>query len=140
MKTSCSVVLTLVLAFLAVPCAYAVDEGQSQPKLSRKVLASSSSSLSGDLIPLTSGSGNVKGVICSSGTYSVVANAQIHFYVDGGPARTLSLTDYPFLVDNFIYNTGMMPMNVRFETSIRIVIQRSATSDGLTCAATWGLD
>lgn len=139
MKTRCSVVFTLVLALLVVPYAYAADEGQSQPKLNKQILAFAN--LSRDLVPLTSGSGNVKGIICSSSSYAVLAGAQIHFYVDGSSARTLSLTDYPVLVGGDLScNTGMIPMNVRFETSIRIGIQRSSTSDGLTCVASWGLD
>ncbi len=139
MKTHRVILLSACLAFLAAPGARAIDEGQTQPKLSKKDLVSTT--LSADMIPTTNGAGNVKGVLCLAASSSVLGNVQIHFYIDGGSAQTLSLSSYPFLLDSLSnYNTGIIPMNLRFDTSIRIGIQRSSQSAEVSCMASWALD
>lgn len=139
MKIHSVILLSACLAVLAAPGARALDEGQTQPKLSKKDLVLTT--LSGDMIPTTNGAGNVKGVLCLSASSSVLSNVQIHFYVDGGSAQTITLSSYPFLLDSASnYNTGIIPMNIRFDTSIRIGVQRSSQSAEVSCMASWALD
>lgn len=140
MKTACSIGFALLLAFGMVSSAEAVDEGQTQPKLNSKAMSSTEQIK--DLIPLTSGSGNVKGVLCKSASSGLLMNAGLQIYVDGAPVHTLAFGDhYPFSKDSEAsYSTGVIPMNVRFESSIRVVMYRSSTSTNFVCMASWGLD
>jgi hypothetical protein len=140
MKTTSSVAFALLLALLVASEAQAVDEGQTQPKLSSAGLIGANTAT--DLIPITNGAGNVKGIACRSTSATVLSTLQILIYVDGGAASTLSIsTFYPFMLDNNLsYHTNFIPMNVRFDTSIRVVIQRSSTSAQIACGASWGLD
>lgn len=136
-----SIAIALLLSVLIVPSAHAVDEGQTQPKLSKQALAMTTTSA--DLIATTNGAGNVKGVLCviyNSGLSMPTVSVKI--YVDGGSAQTLTLnTSYPFVVDGAGNDsTEMIPMNVRFGSSIRIEITRSSTTREVSCAASWALD
>lgn len=134
----------LAVVLLCAPAALAVDDGQTQPKVSTAV--NNSSVTPTDLIATTNGSGNVKGVLCrlteASGNYT---SAVVKFYVNGGAAQTVSLdeTYQPEATiggTNYAY-TGWVPLNVRFSSSIRITIQKSGGSGGaIDCIAAWGLD
>lgn len=140
-RTWTSIATALLLSVLIVPSAHAVDEGQTQPKLSKQSLVLTTTSA--NLIATTNGSGNVKGVLCviyDSGLSMPTVSVKI--YVDGGSAQTLTLdSSYPFVVDGAGNDsTEMIPMNVRFSSSIRIEITRSSTSREVTCAASWALD
>jgi hypothetical protein len=141
-KTAAS--LGLLFLFMA-HVALAVDDGQTQPKVSTTF--SNSNTTATDLIATTNGSGNVKGVACKltqdgSGFFSA---ALVKFYVNGGSAQSVTLTsDYMLPSGTGPYAdgyTGWVPFNVRFTSSIRITIQK-ATSSGLQidCAVSWGLD
>jgi hypothetical protein len=139
MKLVCST--ALLLSLLIVPSAQAIDEGQTQPKLSKQSLALTTTTA--DLVSLTNGAGNVKGVLCmiyNSGLSMPTVSVKI--YVDGGSAQTLTInSSYPFVVDGAGNDsTEMIPMNVRFGSSIKIEITRSSTSREVTCAASWALD
>ena len=138
MKTTMSIVLALLLNVLVVPGAHAVDEGQTVPKLNSASL--NFSNLSATLVPLTNGSGNVKGVECRSSSQATLTTMQMHFYVDGSSARTITLDVPTFLDSASKYHTGVIPMNIRFDSSIKIDIQRSSTIADVTCMASWGLD
>lgn len=139
-----------VLAILAAitlgvaPSALAVDDGQSQPKFN--TATNNSSVTPTDLIALTNGSGNAKGVLCalteSSGNFT---SAVVKFYVDGGSAQTVTINEalQPQATiggTNFGY-TGWVPFNVRFNSSIKVTIQKSGASGGaINCGISWGLD
>lgn len=140
MRNVCSIPFALLLSLLVVPGVHAIDEGQTFPKLSKASLTSTE--YSDDLIPVTNGSGNVKGIACEASSNSVLGNVQVHFYVDGSSARTVTLgSGYPLWLDSSSrYNTGIIPMNIRFESSIRIGIQRSSFSSEVSCMASWALD
>lgn len=141
MKIACSIGFALLLAFLAVPGAQAVDDGQTHPKLSSAALTYlSGSTLSTDIVPLTSGSGNVKGFFCWSSNVTMWGS-NIQIYVNGGSAQTLNLGDVPALQDaGMNYYIGWVPLNVRFGTSIKVVMTRSGIYDSLTCSVSWALD
>ena len=134
----------LAVVLLCAPAALAVDDGQTQPKVS--IAVNNSSSTPTDLIPLTNSSGNVKGVLCrlteASGNYT---SAVVKFYVDGGGAQTVTLNEtyQPEATiggTNYAYS-GWVPFNVRFSSSIKITIQKSGGSGGpIDCTAAWGLD
>jgi hypothetical protein len=137
--------VVLAMASLCVSqAAFAVDDGQTQPKVS--IAVNNSSSTPTDLIALTNGSGNVKGVLCAltqaSGNFT---SAVVKFYVDGGGAQTVSLDETyqpQATIGGTTYGyTGWVPFNVRFSSSIRITIQKSGGSGGqIDCTAAWALD
>jgi hypothetical protein len=139
MKTARSIGFAILLTFGATSGSWAVDEGQTQPRLSSNEMYFANQTE--DLIPLTSGSGNIKGVLCKSASSGILRNSRLIFYVDGIPAQTIFFDEYPFSFDNGSnYSTGTIPMNIRFESSIRVVMQRTSASSTYICMASWGLD
>jgi len=144
MRKALAVVFTLA-SLCVSQSAFAVDDGQTQPKNS--VASNNSSVTATDLIATTNGSGNVKGIACAtspdgSGNY---ASAVVKFYVNGGAAQTVTLHEtYAQFGDvggTTTGYTGWVPFNVRFSSSIRITIQKSSSvGTGLECSASWALD
>ena len=136
--------LALFLALLASSGAFAVDQGQSQPRLSESVIGFPSSTVS--LVPLTSGSGNLKGIACIFDSDSHFRNQLVDIFVDGGSAQTLSIDAvfYPVESDGSGRTfTGYIPMNVRFESSLKVQLRRSSSPNvyyEADCSASWGLD
>jgi hypothetical protein len=102
-----------------------VDEGQTKPRLSYN---GTSSNATVDVVPLTSGSGNVKGFQCSqdSGVYVT----RLHFYVDGGAAQDIDpgLALFHTSPDGTVYYTDMVP------------ISRRARGLVASTVVSWGLD
>jgi hypothetical protein len=119
-----------------------VDDGQTRPKLNSAGLSwLSGSTLSADIVPLTSGSGNVKGVSCLSDDNTELATSSVQIYVNGGSAQNLNLSDAIILQDNALnYYTGYIPLNVRFGTSIKVTMMRPSSAASLTCSVSWALD
>lgn len=139
----------LVVVALASLCvaqaALAVDDGQTQPK--NNVASNNSSSTATDLIPTTNGSGNVKGILCTTAEDGSgnMASVVVKFYVNGGAAQTVTFHEtYQPLADvggTLVGYTGWVPFNVRFSSSIRVTIQKSGSiGSGIECTASWGLD
>jgi hypothetical protein len=138
----------IVLAFSTLclsQTALAVDDGQTQPK--NNTAANNSSSTATDLIPTTNGSGNVKGIACTTSEDGSgnIASAVVKFYVNGGAAQTITLHETYQPLGNIggtvVGYTGWVPLNVRFSSSIRVTIQKSsAIGSGIDCSASWGLD
>lgn len=142
MKTFRLVTLfALVLSLSAAAGAWAVDDGQTRPRLSSGGLNAPSTSV--DIIPLTSGSGNVKGFKCiqTPGT-GFFPTLRLHFYVDGGAAQSLDLWAAVYHADANGDLVTEVPMNVRFGSSIRVNLQRysGGGSGAVVCAVSWGLD
>lgn len=135
----------LVVAFVFGPVAVmASDDGQTQPKMNTAL--SNSHTTATDLIPLTNGAGNVKGILCvmadNSGSFS---SPLVKFYVNGGAAQTITIdADYAeeHTVSGFIFRySGWVPFNVRFTSSIRVTIQKpSSGGNTIQCEASWALD
>ncbi|HEV2851182.1 MAG TPA: hypothetical protein VHC97_00105 [Thermoanaerobaculia bacterium] len=131
-----SILSALVLALSIASGAWAVDEGQTKPRLSTQSVGTNTTV---DLIPVTSGSGNIKGFQC---TTTAPLTARLHFYVDGATAQTID----PGLV--LIYSSAdgalssaVIPMNIRFQSSIRVALQKNSLSAGsIWCVVSWGLD
>lgn len=117
---------------LVATAASAADDGQTQPRLS-----SGSTNYANDyydIIYATSSAGNVKGIRCNN---AVAIDVKI--YVNGGSAQTLTISNSAW--PN--YDTGWIPLNVRFTSSIQIRMERPAwpqTQDSATCVVSWGLD
>jgi hypothetical protein len=131
------VTLALALTLTAASSAFAVDEGNSVLKLSK---VSQSYGTSVDLIPLTTGAGNLKGIHCNLGTVSQLLSLKIT--LDGGTTQAFIIRPY-FIDGSGNEHTGFIPMNLRFETSIRVQTERlgsPVTSGTTTCVASWGLD
>jgi hypothetical protein len=136
--------LALFFALLSRSGALAIDEGQSRPRLSESVIASHNSTI--NLIPLTSGSGNLKGIACIFTADARFQNQLVDIFVDGGSAQTLSIDAvfYPAESDGSGRTfTGYIPMNVRFETSLKVQLRRPsspAIDYEVDCSASWGVD
>ena len=131
--------VTRVICVLLIAVAWnasAADDGQTQPRLSNNSLNSPNTSV--DIVGTTNGSGNVKGVQCQNTAGTVI---NVNIYVNGGSAQTLRIdTSLPMDSNN---NTGWIPMNVRFSSSIRVQMQRPASPViyGQTiCVVSWALD
>ncbi|HEX7186440.1 MAG TPA: hypothetical protein VF756_31760 [Thermoanaerobaculia bacterium] len=132
--------LTLfVLLLTLAPTAWAVDDGQTKPRLTSASLYSPSTSA--DIIPTTNGSGNVKGLQC---LFILQSPIVAYFYVDGAAAQTITISPENFPEDSVAARfTGFIPYNIRFGSSIRVQMQRYASpvSYGtITCTASWALD
>ncbi|HEX8152365.1 MAG TPA: hypothetical protein VF698_04525 [Thermoanaerobaculia bacterium] len=128
MRNPISAVLLLAVV-LAAPLTYAADDGQTQPRLSV-----GGTNYANDYYEIvqTNGSGNVKGIRCIN---SVALSVKI--YVNGGSAQQL---DMPGSID---IDSGWIPMNVRFTSSIRVRMERPSwptTQDSGVCTVSWALD
>ncbi len=132
MKT---VMIAIALVLLIASSAFAADDGQTQPRFSNSNL--SSPNTSADIIATTNGSGNVKGVNCNN---AVGASLSISFYVNGGSAQTIAIYNSPVGSNG---ETGWVPLNIRFTSSIRVSMSRSASPvvyGDTPCAVSWALD
>lgn len=123
-------VLLLVLGTSAA--ASAADDGMTQPRLSTGGTMYANDWY--EIIGTTNGSGNVKGVRCVA-----TVGVTIKIYVNGGSAQSLT-------IDNTAWpnaDSGWIPLNVRFTSSIRVRMERGAwptTVDSAQCAVSWGFD
>ena len=131
-----SLLSALVLALSIASGALAVDEGQTKPRLSSNGVNTNTTV---DVIALTSGSGNLKGFQCGNEN---LVSARLHFYVDGGAAQTLDPGAALFHGDGSgtYYYTDMVPMNIRFASSIRVTLQKVSGTGSVNCVVSWGLD
>lgn len=129
-----SILPALVLSLSIASSASAVDEGQTKPRLNANALNTNTTV---DVIPLTSGSGNIKGFQC---TEQGSLNTSLHFYVDGGGVQTLDPELVLFNTDGTSAWSDMVPMNIRFESSIRVTLQKSSGTGYVNCVVSWGLD
>lgn len=136
--------LALSFALLSSSGALAVDEGQARPRLSESVISFPNSTVS--LVPLTGGSGNLKGVACIFASGANYQNQLVDIFVDGGSAQTLSIDAvfYPSESDGAGRTfTGFIPMNVRFETSLKVLLRRPSSPNvdyEVDSSASWALD
>jgi hypothetical protein len=132
-----SILSALVLALSIASGAWAVDEGQTKPRLNSNGLNTNTTV---DVVPLTSGSGNIKGFQCSES--NSIFTTRLHFYVDGGAAQTLDFAQalYHSSPDGSAYYTDMIPMNIRFGSSIRVALQKVSGTGYVNCTVSWALD
>lgn len=137
-------VLAVFAIFLSLTAsrANAADDGQTRPRLSTATITSPSTTV--DLIPSTSGSGNLKGIHCIFDSTATNRTQQVNIYVNGGTAQSLIVDATSFPQDNTgrPYTT-FIPMNVRFTTSLQVQLTRTASpgvSYDVTCVASWALD
>jgi len=131
-----AVYFAIVLA-LCVPI-FAADDGQTQPKLNTTTIGSGVSG--SDIVPQTSGAGNVKGVNCMSISSLELYYSSVSIYVNGGSAQTLALANAQYMQDSSsTYYTGYIPLNVRFTSSIKVRLTGSG-SGFVSCSVSWGLD
>jgi hypothetical protein len=144
MRNAKLLVLAVLAIFLATSRANAIDEGQTRPRLSSATITSPSTTV--NLVPLTSGSGNLKGIHCIFAATASNRIQPVSIYVDGGSAQTLNIEafDFPQESDGTGRTfTGFIPMNVRFGTSLQIQLTRGSspnTNFDVTCVASWALD
>lgn len=133
-----SILSALTLALSVASGAWAVDEGQTSPRLNSNTVSSTATPV--DIIPLTSDSGNIKGYQCFK-VGSSTAVVRLHFYVDGGTAQTIDPSSAIWQPDpNGDLYTAVLPTNIRFETSIKVSLQKISGSGATSCMVSWGLD
>lgn len=133
-----TVFLAAVLCFFICDTAWAADDGQTQPRLSYATLNTPGTSV--DIIPPTNGAGNVKGIHCK---FVAQSNVVFHFYVNGGAAQTITVNYNRFEPDaNGTRYSGWIPFNTRFDSSIRIQMERPASglAADTSCTVSWALD
>jgi hypothetical protein len=136
MKYGMNIALGILMMFASA--AWAADDGQTQPRLNSASLIYNSTTV--DVVSTTNGAGNVKGVHCR---FINGAGVTVNIYVNGGSSQALTLSagDYPpdLNGENF---SGWIPLNVRFTSSIRVQLQKTASSgNGWTpCVVSWALD
>ena len=131
-----SILSALVLTLSIASGAWAVDDGQTKPRLNSALVVSNATA---DVIPLTNGSGNIKGFQCSEfGSL----NTRLHFYVDGAAVQTLDFSAALLYTspDGTTFLSDMVPMNIRFGSSIRVTLQKSAGTGNVNCVVSWALD
>ena len=132
-------IMLSVLTLFVATSVFAVDDGQTKPRLNSGSLYSPGTSA--DIVPTTNGAGNVKGVQCR---FEITSEVFIKFYVDGGAAQSISVSPDDFPVDsNADAFTGWIPLNTRFASSIRVQMSRAGSPVyyGTTkCAVSWALD
>lgn len=122
--------LVLVVTAALAPSAWAADDGNTQPKFSSGSLYSPYGYY--EVIGTTSGTGNVKGIRCTTND-----TVNVNIYINGGSAQQLSF------VQGAVVNsdTGWVPMNLRFTSSIRVRIERpNAVYTVDQCYVSWALD
>lgn len=142
-KISRQVPRLLLLAILSIFClasnVYAADEGQTRPRLSYGE-AVGTGTYAYNLIPLTSGSGNVKGIYCYLPmTYSYNPTITVEYKIDGGATQSTVIAFAYFPQGN---TGGFIPLNVRFSSSIQVLLRGGFTyyNHNAYCIASWGLD
>ena len=132
MKTSKLAILSILFLFLTASATFAADDGNTKPRLSNGAVSSGTT----DIINETSVSGNVKGVSC---IFSSTLSAII-FTVNGAATQTINMPN-GFLDANGERQTGWIPMNIRFTSSIRVQIQQgSGATSQFNCDVSWALD
>ncbi|HET7522900.1 MAG TPA: hypothetical protein VFJ79_02020, partial [Acidimicrobiales bacterium] len=115
MKTSSKLaILSILFLLLTTSPTFAADDGNTKPRINGWPVTSGTA----DIINQTSVSGNVKGVACH---FVTGAGANLIFTVNGATAQTIDATVFEVLdADGAGYNTGWIPMNIRFTSSIRV--------------------
>jgi hypothetical protein len=122
--------LIAVLAVTLAPSAWAADDGNTQPKFSSGYLNSPYGYY--EVVGTTSGTGNVKGIRCSTND-----TVYVNFYINGGSAQQLIFVQGATSGSD----TGWVPMNLRFTSSIRVRIERpNSTYTVDQCWVSWALD
>ena len=130
----------VLLSIAAATSAFAGDDGNTQPKLTQGGVGGGISSPQ-DIIGTTNGTGNVKGVQCSSPSSGNLGSTSISIYINGGSAQTLAISNTQVLLDNNgNYYIMYIPMNVRFTSSIRVQQAGSQSGSFVSCTVSWGLD
>src|SRR5215208_2635016 len=86
--------LLVLITLVFTTSAFAVDDGQTQPRLNYASL--NNPGTSADIVATTNGSGNVKGVQC---LFAIYADVSINFYVNGGAAQAITVSPTKFPVD-----------------------------------------
>ena len=144
MRTAKLLLLVTLAISLVTPRANAVDEGQTRPRLSSASIFSPNTTV--NLIPFTTGSGNLKGIHCIFDSAASNRVQPVSIFVNGGSAQTINIESASFPQESDgsgRTSTGFIPMNVRFETSLQVQLTRTSSpnvSFGVTCVASWALD
>ena len=139
MKLRLTLVIVAVIT-LALPFASqaATVGGNTVPHYNHAQISSSNSTV--DLVPLTSGAGNVWGVKCIFASNAAGASVNVQFTLDGGTTRTITLDPTNFEQEEFSrFVSGWIPMDLTFSSSVRIQLNNSGLgTTTIDCYASWG--
>jgi len=118
--------------------------GPTKPRYNRLSHAGPNGTFS-DLIPLTSGAGYLNGinVLFLGDSSNNSSDCSIEVTIDGGAAQVIAVSRSDYTPDfGFHINTGFIPLDLRFNTSVRVRGARTGgtqfSSVGFTIA--WSLD
>jgi hypothetical protein len=125
---------------VAIPAA--AHAGNVTPKYSTANIFTASSTV--NLIPSTSGSGNVRGIKCIFPSTASGASVKILFTVDGGTATS-------FIIDPSNleresngagqFTSGWVPLDIEFTSSIQLQLNNTGLGTAsIVCWAAWGLN
>lgn len=127
MKTTLKLLL-FAMTVMFTPAIYAADDGNTQFKLSSASIYYPNDAY---YIVNTTGTGNVKGIRCSGiGT----SQFTVQIKINGGTTQTFG---------NFGdqgADSGWVPMNLRFTSSVSIELVNATQYNTVSCTASWGLD
>lgn len=134
------IVLTAVLCAFIPALALAADPGNVTPRYSAATILNANSTV--DLIPSTSGAGNVRGIKCVFPSNAGGCSVKIKTSVDGA-AATSFVIDPSFLeresdlAGQFL--SGWIPMNIQFTSSIQVQLNNTGLGTAtINCWASWG--
>jgi hypothetical protein len=138
MKTWSKLLLAAAVVLVMPSAVHAAVGGNAVPKYSYAQLFAPSSTV--DLIPTTSGSGNVWGIRCI--TSSTSDPIVVTFTVDGGTSHAITIDPLLFEVDpNGRLISGWLNLDIAFSTSIHVQIHNTTLTAGtIDCWASWGLN
>lgn len=126
--------------WIVIPAA--AHAGNVTPMYSAGTISIANSTV--NLIPSTSGSGNVRGILCNFPSSAGGASVKVIFTVDGGTASSF-IIDPVFLeresngAGQFV--SGWIPMDIEFTSSIQIQLNNTLLGTAtIRCWASWGLN
>lgn len=137
MKASLKLLVAILAVFLIPSAAMASIGGNAVPQYSHGQIFATNSTV--DLIPSTSGSGNVWGVQCIM--QSTGAAVTVKFTVDGGTTHSITVDSTAFAQEETGHPvSGWIPMNIAFSTSIHVQLNNTGlgTATTIDCWASWG--
>lgn len=133
--------LVCALALLVLIPA-AAHAGNETPKYSAATIFTSNSTV--NLIPSTSGSGNVRGIKCIFPSTASGASVKVIFTVDGGTATSFIIDPTNLEREEALggqFTSEWIPMDIEFFSSIQVQLNNTLLGTAsINCWASWGLN
>jgi len=132
----------LALALVLLALVPAMVSATETPKYSAATISTSNSTV--DLIPSTSGSGDLWGLKCIFPSTSTGQSVKILYTIDGGAATSYIID--PTSIERESdgagqFTTGWIPLHVHFASSVRVQLNNTSLGTiAINCWASWGLN